>query len=136
MKVIIMVCTKKVLLRTNGPFWAQKWHVLLTLELFNNFSEWKGADRYMKNLLVVFQEKKSFGAIWSFWPLGHFLLFDWAWSNWVRPLLIRSLNSQDMISFMIATGSLNSQDMIRILKQWRHDFSGKQLCDGYFMDVV
>ena len=29
---------------------------------------------------------------------------------------IEFLNSQDMISFMITTGSLNSQDMIRILK--------------------
>ena len=49
------------------------------------------------------------------------LLFDWAWSNWARPLLI---------------GSLNSQDMIRILKQWRHDFSYKHLCDGYCMDIM
>ena len=46
---------------------------------------------------------------------------------------IGSLNSQDMISFMITTGSLNSQDMVRILKQARHDFSGKHLCDGYCM---
>ena len=58
---------------------------------------------------------------------GHFLLFDWPWSNWARPLLIGSLNSQGMISFMITTGSLNNQDMTRILKQWRHDFSGKHL---------
>ena len=41
-----------------------------------------------------------------------------------------------MISFMITTGSLNSQDMIRILKQWRHDFLGKHLCDGYCMDIM
>ena len=41
---------------------------------------------------------------------------------------------QDMISFMITTGSLNSQDMIRILKQWRHDFSGKHLRDRYCID--
>ena len=47
-----------------------------------------------------------------------------------------SLNSQDMISFMITTGSLNSLDMIRILKQWRHDLSGKHLCDGYCMDIM
>ena len=39
-----------------------------------------------------------------------------------------------MISFMITTGSLNSQDVIRILKQWKHDFPGKHLCDGYCMD--
>ena len=96
----------------------------------------KGANRYMKILLVVFREKNSFAAIWSFYPLGYFLLFDWAWSNWARPLLIGSLNSQDMISFMITTGFLNSQDMIRILKQWTHDFSGKHLCDGYCMDIL
>ena len=41
-----------------------------------------------------------------------------------------------MITFMITAGSLNSQDMIRILKQWRHDFSGKHLCDGYCMDIM
>ena len=40
-----------------------------------------------------------------------------------------------MISFTITTGSLSSQDMIRILKQSGHDFSGKQLCDGYCMDI-
>ena len=29
MKVLIMVCTKNFLFRTNGPFWAQKWHILI-----------------------------------------------------------------------------------------------------------
>ena len=96
----------------------------------------KGTNRYIKILLVVFRGKNSFGTTCSFSPLGHFLLFDWAWSNWARPLLIGSLNSEDMISFMITTGSLNSQDMIRILKQWRHDFSGKHLCGGYSMDIM
>ena len=47
-----------------------------------------------------------------------------------------SLNSQDKISFMITTGSLNSQDMIMILKQSRHDFSGKHLGDGCCMDIM
>ena len=47
-----------------------------------------------------------------------------------------SLNSQDMISFMITTGSLNNQDMTRVLKQWRHDFSGKHLRDRYCMDII
>ena len=41
-----------------------------------------------------------------------------------------------MISVMITTGSLNNQDMTRILKQSRHDFSGKHLCDGYSMDIM
>ena len=41
-----------------------------------------------------------------------------------------------MISFMITTGYVNSQDTIRILKQSRHDFSGKHLCDGYCVDIM
>ena len=41
-----------------------------------------------------------------------------------------------MITFMITTGSLNSEDMIRILKQSRHDFSGRHLCDGYCIYIV
>ena len=41
-----------------------------------------------------------------------------------------------MISFRITTGSLNSQDMFRILKQWRHDFSVKQLCDWSCIDIT
>ena len=41
-----------------------------------------------------------------------------------------------MISFMSTTGFLNSQDMIKILTQLGQDFSGKRLCDGYFMDTI
>ena len=41
----------------------------------------KGADKYIKILLIIFRRKNSFGAIGSFQPLGYFLLFDWAWSN-------------------------------------------------------
>ena len=90
----------------------------------------------MKILLVAFQKRNSFGVIWSFKPLGHFLLFDWAWPNWARPLLIGSLNSLDMISFMITTGFRNSQNVIRIRKQWRHDLSGKHLCDRHCMNIM
>ena len=49
--------------------------------------------------------------------------------NWI-------LNSQGMVSFMITTGSLNNQDMTMILKQWRHDFSGKHLRNRYCMDII
>ena len=31
---------------------------------------------------------------------------------------------------------LNSQGMIGILKQSRHDFSGKHVCDGYCLDIM
>ena len=34
-----------------------------TLRIFFRFSRVKGASRYMKILLVIFQEKNSFGAI-------------------------------------------------------------------------
>ena len=69
--------------------------------------------------------------------LDHFLLFDWAWSELNQvTVTIGSLNSQGMISFMSTTGFLNSQDMIKILTQLGQDFSGKRLCDGYFMDTI
>ena len=103
---------------------------------FMKFWRMKEANRYMKILLVDFQEQNSFGAIWSFQFLAHFLLFDWVWSNWARSLIIGSLNSRDMISFMSTTGSLNNQDMNRILKQRRHVFSGKHLHDRYCMDIM
>ena len=89
----------------------------------------KGANKDMKILLVIFSEKISLGVIWSFLA---FMPFFIVWLGIVklnRLLLIGSFNGQGMISFMITTGSLNSQDMIRILKQWRHDFLGKYLCD-------
>ena len=47
--------------------------------VLKKFCRMKGADRYMKILLVVFREQNSFWAVRSFYPLGYFLLFDWAW---------------------------------------------------------
>ena len=41
-----------------------------------------------------------------------------------------------MITFMITARTLNSKDMIRILKQSRHDFSGKYLYDGFCMGIM
>ena len=53
------------------------------------------------------------GALWQFNLLYHFLLSDWAWLRLNQATVtIGSLNSQDIISFMITIGSLNSQDMI------------------------
>ena len=58
-----------------------------------------GANSYMKILLVALQEKILFRAIWSFW----------AWSKLSQAAVaIGSLNIQDMIAFVISTGSLNS----------------------------
>ena len=65
----------------------------LALTILLTFWRMKGANRYIKILLVVFQEKISFGAIWIF--LGHFLLFDWAWSKLSQvTVTIGSLNTQ------------------------------------------
>ena len=88
---------------------------------------------------LFFEKKNHLGQFDIFiQPLSHFLLFDWDGQHRASPLLIRFLNSQDMISFIITTGPLNSQDIIRILKQSRHGFSGKHvmdivwiLCDAY-----
>ena len=106
------------------------------LRIFLKICRIEGANRYMKILFESCFLRKNF--IWgNLIFFGHFLLFDWAWSKLSQATVTTgSLNSQDIISFMITTGSLNSQYMIRILKQSRHDFSGKHLCDGYCMDIM
>ena len=74
------------------------------LRTFLRFCRMKGAHRYMKILLTHLFSLKAI----CYCLIGH-------GRNWAKPLLIGSLNTQGMISFMIATGSLNSQDMIRII---------------------
>ena len=66
-----MVCTKKFLFRTKGAILVPKMVlILITLnqlsEFLKEFCRMKGANRYMKILLVVFRKKKSFWAIWFF----------------------------------------------------------------------
>ena len=65
MKVIIMVCTKKIMFLTNGPFWAQKWHILITLdqleEIFKILQNKKGQDLH-ENFINCFLRKIS---IWG-----------------------------------------------------------------------
>ena len=63
----------------------------------------------MKILLVVFLRKNLIWGNLIF--IGHFLMFDWSKLSQAT-VTIEFLNSHDMISFMIVTGSLNSQDMI------------------------
>ena len=58
MKVIIMVCTKKNLFKMAPPDNSGS-----ALRILLKFCRMKGANRYMKILLVVFREKNSFGAI-------------------------------------------------------------------------
>ena len=49
----------------------------------------KGADRYMKILLVIFQEKFHLG---QFDLLGHFLLFDWAWLKLIQATVTKEFS--------------------------------------------
>ena len=54
--------------------------------------------------------------------LGHVLLFDWAQSK--------------LSQVTVTIESLNRQGKVRILKQSGYDFSGKHLCDEYYMDIM
>ena len=63
MKVIIMVCTKKIFVQDKWVILGPKMAYPHNSGTFQKFCRMKGANRYMKNLLVVFQEKNSFGAI-------------------------------------------------------------------------
>ena len=108
----------------------------LDLKDFFKILQSESGQKVHENFISCFSRKKFIWDNLIFLPLGHFLLFSWAWSNCARPLLIGSLSSQDMISFMVTTESLNIQDMIRILKQERHGFPAKHLYGGYCMDIV
>ena len=37
MRMIPITFQKKFLLKANGPFWAQKWHILITLDPLQEF---------------------------------------------------------------------------------------------------
>ena len=105
-----------------------------TVRIFLKFCIMKGVDRQMKIILIIFS-KKNF--VWDKWTIlgpkmvhplisGSTVRFFLKFCTWI--LLGRN--------WAVTIGSLNSQDMIRILKQLRHDFSGKHLCDGYCMDIM
>ena len=57
MEIILMVFLKKNLIQGNLVILAQKWYVLITLDLLSRFFQYctiKEAKRYMKILLNVF----------------------------------------------------------------------------------
>ena len=61
---------KKIIILANGPFYAQKLHILITLDLlegsFWNFAQWKGLVRW-KRYSLIFQ-KNCFEQIDHFGP--------------------------------------------------------------------
>ena len=64
MKVIIMVCTKKNFQNKCAILGLKMGHPRssgLALRIFLKFCRMKGANKYMKILLVVFQEKFHLG---------------------------------------------------------------------------
>ena len=103
MKVIIMVCTKKKF-RTNGPFWARKLDILmnsgLAARIFFKSCRLKGADRYLKILLVFFFLRKKL-----IWCNLIFLAF--------RPFFY---------CLIMGMVKLSHATVNRMLKQSEHDF--------------
>ena len=61
--------SEKILIWVNGPFWTQKLHILITLNLagriFFKFCRMKGANRQMRMILTIF--KKKF--VWGKWTI-------------------------------------------------------------------
>ena len=75
---------KKNLIQGNLAILVQKWLALITLDLLSGYFKFysiKGAKRYMKILLVVFQIsfELPLGCHQIF--LGHILLFNCVWSK-------------------------------------------------------
>ena len=138
MEIILMVFLKIILSRAIWSYWPKMVFTSSFRSAFRLlfwFCAIKGTKDLHENFISSFSRRKLNWGNLIF--LGHFLLFDRVQSKVSQATVtIGSLSSQDMISFMITTGSLNSQYMIRILKQSRHDFSGKHLCDGYCMDTM
>ena len=66
MEVILMVFLKKKIIWGNLVILAQKWCVLITLNLLQVFFLILHNERAQEVLLVIFREKILFGAIKSF----------------------------------------------------------------------
>ena len=101
MEIILMVFLKKI-------FWgnlvilAQKWCVLITLDLLEGFLKILDSERgkeVSENFISCFSRKNlSWGNLIF---LGHFLLFAWAWSKLIQATItIGSLSSQGIYSFL------------------------------------
>ena len=95
------------------------------LRVFLKFCWMKRTNWYVKISLAIFWKKISFGAIWSFSTIFYCLIGHGR--NWPRPLLLLTLKQSGYDFF---------HDYYWILKQSRHDFSGKHLCYGYGMGIM
>ena len=112
-----MVFLKKYLIQGSIVILVQNWYVIVTfssgwrfLLILHN----KRVQELHENFVSCsFWEKNL---IWRYLiSLGDFLLLHWVWPKLSKAAVTNaSLNSQDMITFMITDGFWNSQGMIRI----------------------
>ena len=108
-----------------GPKMAHPHNSGSALRIFLKFCRVKGANRYMKVLLVVFREKIHFKLI--------FLAFKPFFTVWLG---MGKLSQATVNWFLKQSGHDFFHYYHWMLKHWRHDFSGKHLCDGYCMDIM
>ena len=112
--------SKKIMFGANGSFKTQNgassqlW--IRCKDCFTMLHNERGKERH-GNYINGFSKKNWFGAVWSFWP---------------KNVRSHNLGSTSGIfkKFCIMKGAK------RYMKQSGRDFSGKRLCDGYFMDIM
>ena len=94
----------------------------------------KRGQELHENFVSCFFEKKS--------HLGQFDLFRLFFTVWLSLVRIESglcyywILKQSGHNFFHDYYWILKQDMTRTLKQSEQDFSGKRICDGYFMDIM
>ena len=139
-----------------GPKIAHPHNSGSALRIFKKSCRMKGANRYMKILLVVFLEKSHLGQFdifslsaifyclirhgqigpghcnWNLKQSGYDFFHDYYW------ILKQSGHYffHDYYWILKQSGHDFFHDYYWILKQSRHDFSNKHLCDGYCMDIM
>ena len=152
--------SEKILIWKNGPFRAQKLCIYITLGPQEEFCTMKRANRQMKVITMVCTQKWAIlGLKMALHNSGSALrIFKkiFRMKNWgnvifltFRPLFtvrlamvklsqptVNQILKQSVHDFFHDYYWILKQEMIRILKQGRHDFSGKHLCDGYCMDIM
>ena len=65
-----MIFPQKFLFWENGPFWTQKWLILITLDRLQQFF----SNRYMNIVLMAFPKRNLVWGKWTMWdPRWHVL---------------------------------------------------------------
>ena len=92
-KIILMVFQNRFLFAPNMAWWAQKWSIFMTLDLYKRsffiFAQWM-AKSYMKIVLMVFLKKLLFEGIGPFWT-----------QKWDVFLILHSERGQDIMQVIL-----------------------------------